>query len=93
MVLKNLLVDAEVNGDVPTAIADAAKLNFSATIFWSSFYIAGFWHSPECEFTRFCIHKSQDCVEGSVHVKVYKGNCYIMGRQSPISLYNQELVR
>lgn len=56
-------------------------------------YSTGFWFSPECEFTRSCIQKSQDHVTGSVTVKLYKGAVYILGRESPLSLYNAELVR
>ena len=54
---------------------------------------AGFWHSPECEFVRHCIAKSQERVEGKVTVSVFKGQVYILGRESPLSLYNEELVR
>lgn len=52
----------------------------------------GFWFSPECEFTRNCISSSQEFVEGSVTLKIYKGGVYILGRKSPYSLYNEELV-
>lgn len=54
---------------------------------------SGFWHSPECEFVRHCIAKSQERVEGKVQVSVFKGQVYILGRESPLSLYNEELVR
>lgn len=53
----------------------------------------GFWHSPECEYVRYCIAKSQEHVEGKVKVSVFKGQVYILGRESPLSLYNEELVR
>ncbi|KAB0407119.1 hypothetical protein E2I00_004275 [Balaenoptera physalus] len=56
------------------------------------FLPAGFWHSPECEFVRHCIAKSQEHVEGKVRVSVFKGQVYILGRESPLSLYNEELV-
>lgn len=52
----------------------------------------GFWFSPECEFTRSCIAKSQENVEGTVTLKIYKGNVNVLGRKSPLSLYNEELV-
>lgn len=52
----------------------------------------GFWYSPECEYTRSCIAASQTHVEGTVVLKVYKGSVYIVGRKSPYSLYNEELV-
>jgi len=38
------------------------------------------------------IDKSQDLVTGRVRVKLYKGNVSIIGRESPYSLYDQELV-
>lgn len=53
----------------------------------------GFWHSPECEFVRHCITKSQERVAGKVQVSVFKGQVYILSRESPLSLYNEELVR
>uniref|UniRef100_A0A2I3H1N8 argininosuccinate synthase n=1 Tax=Nomascus leucogenys TaxID=61853 RepID=A0A2I3H1N8_NOMLE len=46
----------------------------------------GFWHSPECECVRHCITKSQERVEGKVQVSVLKG------QDSPLALYNEELV-
>jgi len=52
----------------------------------------GFWFSPECEFTRSCIDKSQERVEGIVTLECFKGSVYIRGRESPVSLYNKQLV-
>ncbi|KAH1179446.1 hypothetical protein KIL84_022029 [Mauremys mutica] len=52
----------------------------------------GFWYSPECDYVRHCISKSQEMVEGKVRVSALKGQVYILGRESPRSLYNQELV-
>lgn len=57
------------------------------------FLSTGFWHSPECEYVRYCIARSQEHVEGKVKVSVFKGQVYILGRESPLSLYNEELVR
>ncbi|KAG7262057.1 hypothetical protein CRUP_036066 [Coryphaenoides rupestris] len=48
---------------------------------------------PECVFVRDCIARSQDNVEGKVQMSVFKGQVYILGRESPKSLYNEELVR
>ena len=69
---------------------------FTTALFNKYIYIyifEGFWFSPECEFTRSCIQKSQDGVTGTVKVKIYKGGVYVLGRSSPMSLYNEELVR
>ncbi len=51
----------------------------------------GFWFSPEMEFLRAAIDKSQELIDGVVHLSLYKGNVIIRGRSSPSSLYNQEL--
>ena len=52
----------------------------------------GFWFSPEREMLQALIDKSQELVAGQVRVKLYKGNVTIIGRESPYSLYDQELV-
>ena len=48
----------------------------------------GFWFSPEREMLQALIDKSQEHVEGTVRMKLYKGNCIVVGRQSPKSLYS-----
>ncbi|MGQ3041063.1 MAG: argininosuccinate synthase [Brevundimonas sp.] len=52
----------------------------------------GFWFSPEREMLQAAIDHSQAKVSGSVRVKLYKGNVSIIGRESPNSLYDQDLV-
>ncbi|MCK0197524.1 argininosuccinate synthase [Ancylobacter sp. 6x-1] len=52
----------------------------------------GFWFSPEREMLQALIDKSQEFVTGEVHLKLYKGNVDVVGRSSPYSLYNQDLV-
>ena len=52
----------------------------------------GFWFSPEREMLQAAIDKSQENVSGTVKVKLYKGNVSVIGRESPNSLYDQDLV-
>jgi len=52
----------------------------------------GYWYSPEREMLQAAIDKSQELVTGTVRLKLYKGNCDIVGRDSPYSLYSQEHV-
>jgi argininosuccinate synthase len=52
----------------------------------------GFWFSPERELLQGLIDKSQEFVTGEVRLKLYKGNVIVIGRTSPFSLYDQELV-
>jgi argininosuccinate synthase len=51
----------------------------------------GFWYSPEMDFLRAAIDKSQELIDGVVSLTLYKGNVIIDGRESPCSLYNKEL--
>jgi len=51
----------------------------------------GFWYSPEMDFLRAAFHQAQSLIDGSVELQLYKGNVIIQGRQSPTSLYDQEL--
>ena len=51
----------------------------------------GFWFSPEREMLQSLIDKSQSNVEGTVKLKIYKGNIIILGRKSKNSLYNSEM--
>jgi len=52
----------------------------------------GFWFSPEREMLQALIDKSQEFVSGRVRLKLYKGNVILIGRESPYSLYDQDLV-
>jgi argininosuccinate synthase len=52
----------------------------------------GFWFAPERELLQVLIDKSQEFVAGRVRLKLYKGGVYVIGRDSPHSLYDQDLV-
>ena len=52
----------------------------------------GFWFSPERLMLQAAIDKSQEHVEGTVRLKLYKGNVIVEGRASPKSLYSDALV-
>ena len=52
----------------------------------------GFWFTPEREMLQAAIDKSQAYVTGTVRLKLYKGGVALVGRESPYSLYDQDLV-
>ncbi len=52
----------------------------------------GFWFSPEREMLQALVDKSQEFVTGRVRLKLYKGSVSVVGRSSPYSLYDQDLV-
>ncbi len=51
----------------------------------------GFWFAPEMDFLMAAINKSQEFVNGTVKMKLYKGNVLVVGRESPTSLYDKEI--
>ncbi|HSA67137.1 MAG TPA: argininosuccinate synthase, partial [Methyloceanibacter sp.] len=52
----------------------------------------GFWFAPEREMIQAMADKSQAKVEGTVRLKLYKGNVIVIGRASKNSLYSDALV-
>src|ERR1700753_1468028 len=59
---------------------------------YASLVYTGFGCSPERNMLQAAIDYSQEKVTGRVTVKLYKGNVTITGRESPYSLYDQDLV-
>ncbi|HVG52283.1 MAG TPA: argininosuccinate synthase [Xanthobacteraceae bacterium] len=52
----------------------------------------GFWFTPEREMLQAAIDRSQQYVTGRVRLKLYRGSIAVVGRSSPYTLYDQELV-
>ena len=50
----------------------------------------GYWYSPEMEVLMATIRESQKSVTGTARLKLYKGNCDVVGRKSPVTLYDPE---
>jgi argininosuccinate synthase len=59
---------------------------------WTYLVYAGLWLDPLREDLEAFINKSQENVTGEVCVKLYKGGLQVVGRSSPMSLYDQNLV-
>jgi len=57
---------------------------------YASLIYNGFWFAPEREMLQAAIDKSQKNVNGTVRLKLYKGNVTVVGRKSPNSLYNED---
>ncbi|MBP7341256.1 MAG: argininosuccinate synthase [Smithellaceae bacterium] len=49
----------------------------------------GFWYSPEMKTLQTYIDATQETVNGTARLKLYKGNCIVVGRKSPDSLYSE----
>jgi argininosuccinate synthase len=55
---------------------------------YSELIYNGFWFSPERLMLQAAIDQSQESVEGTVRIKLYKGFARVVGRKSPKSLYS-----
>ena len=59
---------------------------------WTFLAYAGLWLDPLREDLEAFINKTQENVTGEVRVKLYKGGLQVVGRSSPMSLYDKNLV-
>jgi len=51
----------------------------------------GFWFAPERVALQALVEETQRNVTGTVRVRLYKGNLYVAGRKSAVSLYNPQM--
>uniref|UniRef100_A0A7N6FDT2 Argininosuccinate synthase n=1 Tax=Anabas testudineus TaxID=64144 RepID=A0A7N6FDT2_ANATE len=87
-----ILLNVHLDIEAFTMDKEVRRVKQGLGIKFSELVYNGFWYSPECDFVRHCIAMSQVNVEGKVQLSVFKGQVYILGRESPKSLYNEELV-
>jgi len=78
--IESITLDREV-----MHLKDSLMPKFAELIYY------GYWFSPEREALQRLIDESQKGVTGTVRLKLYKGNCLVVGRKSPKSLYNPQL--
>src|SRR4051812_21916183 len=71
---------------------EAAHLKDSLVTRYAELVYYGFWFSPERQMIQAMADMSQARVEGTVRLKLYKGNVIVVGRKSPQSLYSDALV-
>ncbi len=77
--LESLMMDREVMALRDGLIPRYAQLAYN-----------GFWFAPERELLQKLIDATQEKVTGTVRLKLYKGNCMVVGRKSPYSLYRED---
>lgn len=78
--IEQLAMDREVLFQRNSLVPQYAKLVYN-----------GFWFAPEREMLQKAMDEAAACVSGTARMKLYKGQCTIAGRKSPVSLYNPEL--
>lgn len=67
------------------------RLRDSLITLYSELIYYGYWFSPERKALQTLVDDMQKDVTGTVRIKMYKGNCFIVGRKSPNSLYHPGL--
>jgi argininosuccinate synthase len=77
--VESLTVDREV-----MHLRDSLVPKFAELIYY------GFWYSPEMDLLRQFMDEAQRHVTGTARLKLYKGNCWVVGRKSPTSLYHPQ---
>ncbi len=77
--VESLTMDREV-----MHLRDSLVSKFAELIYY------GFWYSPEMDLLRQFMDEAQRNVTGTVRLKLYKGNCWVVGRKSPTSLYHPQ---
>ncbi len=58
---------------------------------YASLIYNGYWWSPERKMLQAAIDESQKMVNGTVRLKLYKGNVTVVGRQSAESLFDESI--
>jgi len=68
---------------------EVMKIRDSLIPKYSELVYNGFWFSPEMKLMQGTIDMTQESVNGTVRLKLYKGNCIPVGRKSANSLYQE----
>jgi argininosuccinate synthase len=87
-----ILLDAHRAMESITLDREAMHLKDELMPRYAKLIYNGFWFAPERLMLQALIDKSQERVTGKVRLKLYKGQVYTLGRQSPFSLYSEQHV-
>ncbi|MCP3921354.1 MAG: argininosuccinate synthase [Desulfobacterales bacterium] len=85
-----LLRHAHMGMESITLDREVAHLRDSLIPKYAEIIYNGFWFSPEMEMLQGMVDMTQQNVNGTVAMKLYKGNCYVLGRKSDQSIYNED---
>ena len=71
-----------------TADREAMHLRDALVSRYAEMVYNGYWFSPERDMLQALVDEAQKNVSGMVRLKLYKGNCVVVGRKSEKSLYH-----
>jgi argininosuccinate synthase len=58
---------------------------------WANLVYTGLWNDPLRDDIDGFIERTQERVSGTVKLKLYRGSVHVVGRSSPMSLYDRDL--
>lgn len=86
-----LLIKAHQELESLTLSADVLRTKLQLEMQWSELVYQGLWFSPLKEAIDGFLNCTQNDVNGSVRIRLYKGNAIIVGRKSDSSLYISDM--
>jgi argininosuccinate synthase len=83
----------EAHKDLEKTVLTKHELSFKKLVDdqWTFLVYSGLWMDPLKEALEAFIDKTQERVLGKVKLKLYKGSLRVVGRSSPMSLYDLKL--
>ena len=78
--VEQLTMDREVLHHRASLVPEYARLVYN-----------GFWYAPEREMLQAAMDQAASTVSGTARLKLYKGNCMVVGRRSDQSLYDEDI--
>ena len=87
-----LLIRAHQELESLTLAPDVQRYKRQIEASWADLVYQGLWFGPLKQALDAFIHTTQSCVNGTVRVKLHRGNAIVIGRQSPSdSLYVSDM--
>ncbi|GGF23376.1 argininosuccinate synthase [Halobacillus andaensis] len=86
-----ILINAHKELEFITLTREVSQYKVNVEQQMSKMIYDGLWYSPLQPALQAFVEETQQVVTGTVKVKLFKGHYNVVGKKSPVSLYNEEL--
>lgn len=87
-----ILREAHLDIEALTLDREVLRIRDGLSLKYAELVYNGFWYSPEMEFLQNSMDFAQRHVSGEVRLRLFRGKPVVLGRSSPNSLYNMDMV-
>jgi len=87
-----ILHSAHLDLEVLTMDREVMRIRDTLQVKFTELVYNGAWFSPEMDFLMTAMEKAQEPVKGEAFIRLHKGNVLNLGRRSPYTLYDADLV-